>query len=96
MSKLEQLQEEFDRLNDIIKNQRNEKNRYRNDNATQMALQQRIATLQSWMDIQGYNIDITSAIDENFNEFEFIHKDILRDLQDSIEALSGTRPVVGE
>jgi len=96
MGRLEDLQEQFNQLNDEIKSQRNEQNRYRNDKATQIALQQRLATLQAWLDQQGYNMNVEIALDESFNEFEYVHKDIIRDLQDQIEALSGTRPILGE
>ena len=96
MGQLEQLQEEFDRINDIIKAQRGERNRYRNDKATQVALQQRLATLQAWLDQQGYNMNVEIALDNSFNEFEFVHTETIRNLQDVIEALSGQRPIIGE
>ena len=96
MGRLEDLQEQFNQLNDEVKSQRNEQNRYRNDKATQTALQQRLATLQAWLDQQGYNMNVEIALDDSFNEFEYVHKDIIRELQDQIEALSGTRPILGE
>ena len=96
MGELEFAQEEWNRINDKVKSERSEKNRFRNDNATETALQQRIATLQDWMTNQGYDIDITSAIDNQFNEFEFVHQDTIRYLEDTIERLTGERPNLGE
>lgn len=96
MGQLELLQEEWDRLNDEVKAQRSERERFRGDKATDTALQQRIATLQDWMDSKGYNINIAGAIENQFNEFEFVQLDTIRGLEDSIEALGGQRPNLGE
>ena len=96
MSELDLLMEEWNRINDEVKSQRNERNRFRNDKATQTALQQRIATLQDWMDNQGYNINIEDAIENQFNEFEFVHQSTIGALEDAIEAAGGTRPNLGE
>jgi len=96
MSELDQLMEEWNRINDEVKIQRSERNRYRNDNATEMALQQRLSTLQAWMDDKAYNINITDAIDNYFNEFEFVHDATIRNLENRIEVVSGSRPILGE
>ena len=96
MSDLDLYMEEWNRINDEVKAQRNERERFRGDNATEMALQQRIATLQTWMDGKGYNIQITDAIENQFNEWEFVHQDTIRGLEDVIEGITGVRPNLGE
>ena len=96
MGKLELLMEEWNRINDEVKAQRSERERFRNDNATQTALQQRIATLQDWMNLQGYDLNIEASIENQFNEFEFNHLDTIKNLQDQIEAITGIRPHLGE
>ena len=88
MSDLDLLMEEWNRINDEVIIQRNERERFRGDKATEMALQQRIATLQTWMDNKGYNIQIADAVENQFNEWEFVHQDTIKNLEDSIEALS--------
>ena len=96
MSELDQLMEEWNRINDEVKIQRSERGRFRGDNATEIALQQRLTTLQAWMDGKGYNINITDAIDNYFNEFEFVHESTIKNLEDRIEVVSGSRPILGE
>ena len=96
MGHLELMQEEWNRINDKVKSERTERGRFRNDNATEMALQQRIATLQAWMDGKGYDINITGAIENQFNEFEFVHQKTIESLEDAIEGMTGQRPNLGE
>ena len=96
MSNVDLEIEEWNRINNEVTNQRNERERFRSDNATEIALQQRIATLQTWMDNKGYNIQIEDAIENQFNEFEFVHQDTIRNLESFIEGATGVKPILGE
>jgi len=96
MSDLDLLMEEWNRINDEVKIQRSERERFRGDRGLDVALQVRIQNLQDWMDGKGYEIDIADAIENNFNEFEFVHQNTINALEDAIEGISGSRPVLGE
>jgi hypothetical protein len=96
MSDIDLLMEEWNNLSNRVKNNKEERERFRGDNATETALQMRIATLQTWMDNKGYDIQIPDAIENQFNEFEFNHIETIRNLEDVIESITGNRPVLGE
>lgn len=96
MSDLDLYMEEWNRINDEVKIRRSERERFHGDNATDNALQQRIATLQAWMNNKGYEINITGAIENQFNEWEFVHQTTIQGLEDVIEGITGDRPNLGE
>ena len=96
MGHLELMQEEWNRINDEVKHQRSERNNFRNDHGIETALQVRLESLQNWMNGKGYSINITDAIDNYFNEFEFVHDATIKNLEDRIEVVSGSRPILGE